>query len=219
MIKFMKYAIFFIILISSFSCTKFGKTYRVKGRVLNPITGQGIEGAEVRIYKNTMELPGGSKMQKSAITDSEGNFDMSKLAFRTDNISVYSFPGEYYPIGWTQNNGQSFDMPALKMGKTMHADFYAVPNGCALWHVKNVNCASSVDTMWYKIKYEYDSDFLNIWSFPYIGCSNVLSASCDKMKMGKHILLLKISRPSGVVYKYDTLFVNENGVTNYNLFY
>nr|WP_294862689.1 hypothetical protein [uncultured Fluviicola sp.] len=33
------------------SCTKFGKNVTLKGRVVNPITGEGIEGAEVKLLK------------------------------------------------------------------------------------------------------------------------------------------------------------------------
>ncbi len=35
------------LLLAIISCTKFGKNVTVKGRVLNPLTGEGIAGEEV----------------------------------------------------------------------------------------------------------------------------------------------------------------------------
>lgn len=35
------------------TCTKFGKNVTVKGRVLNPITGEGIAGEEVWLMRST----------------------------------------------------------------------------------------------------------------------------------------------------------------------
>ena len=219
----MKYLITLISFIFLLACTKVGKNVTIKGRVLNPVTGEGIQDAEVKILKTAGGFNGGFKAIKTVKSNSDGSFEISKLSLE-NCFAVCHTPldVDYYQIGWENKSSVPLYNAvtiSVKKGKTMHADYYAVPYGCALWHVKNVNCESTVDTMWYKIKYQYDSDFLNIWSFPYIGCSDALSSYCDKIKMGKHILLLKISRPSGLVYKYDTLFVNENGVTNYNLFY
>ncbi len=209
----MKYIIiYFLILINITACTKFGKTYRVKGRVLNPVTGQGIQGAEVRIYKNTMELPGGSKMQKSAITDSEGNFDMSKLAFRTDKISVYSFPGEYYPIGWTQNNGQSFDMPALKMGKTMHADFYAVPYGSMKYTIKNTSCFDQNDVLVINRKYQL-SDMTNSYSgsSTYNGCFEFIGNVYSQYPMGWHYMTGYSTKNNITTNFSDSIYIDSGG--------
>jgi hypothetical protein len=36
-----------LIFILSSACTKFGKNVTVKGKVVNPVTGQGIEGIEI----------------------------------------------------------------------------------------------------------------------------------------------------------------------------
>ena len=214
----MKYSIALISFILLLGCTKFGKTYRVKGRVLNPVTGQGIQGAEVRIYKNTMELPGGSKMQKSAITDSEGNFDLSKLAFRTDKISVYSFPGEYYPIGWTQNNGQSFDMPALKMGKTMHADFYAVPYGEIKTSIHNINCGGLHDTLIFNRTYHSLSNVSVFQPFTLTGCINN-NGGFAKVPSGDYLIEWTVIR-NGILNSYShILTVPPNGQGSYNIEY
>lgn len=68
----MRYLFFLIVLIISLSCTKFGKNITVKGRALNPITGEGIPNARVIITKSTLEYPSGVKVVKETTTDSEG---------------------------------------------------------------------------------------------------------------------------------------------------
>jgi hypothetical protein len=39
----MKVLFYFVVFITLISCTKFGKNVTVKGKVVNPVTGQGIE--------------------------------------------------------------------------------------------------------------------------------------------------------------------------------
>ncbi|WP_186280220.1 hypothetical protein [Fluviicola chungangensis] len=46
----MKFLLQLFIIITIVSCTKFGKNVTVKGRVMNPVTGQGIEGAEAACF-------------------------------------------------------------------------------------------------------------------------------------------------------------------------
>jgi 5-hydroxyisourate hydrolase-like protein (transthyretin family) len=70
-------AILYLLVLST--CTKFGKNITVQGRVLNPITGEGIAGVEVWLQKTTMGLPGGKKTIKSVTTDADGNFELDKL--------------------------------------------------------------------------------------------------------------------------------------------
>ena len=60
-----------------FSCTKFGKNVTVKGRVLNPVTGQGIEGAEVKLYKLVGFYDAKHKAIQSATTDASGYFELN----------------------------------------------------------------------------------------------------------------------------------------------
>lgn len=55
----------FILLNTVNSCTKFGKTDTAKGRVLNPVTGEGISGVELKLLKSTAGLPGGNKAVKT----------------------------------------------------------------------------------------------------------------------------------------------------------
>ncbi|MCC6701509.1 MAG: hypothetical protein IT221_08295 [Fluviicola sp.] len=188
---------------------------------MNPITGEGIPDVEMKLLKSTLGLPGGKKSVKEATSNSDGFFEISKSGLNVYYLQCNT-SADYYELGWFEN-GQQISTAAtdfkLKMGKTLHADFYAVPYGQLHWHIQNVNCEGSTDTMWYKIKYQYDSDFLSLWSFPIDGCADIIGNGSDKMEMGNHIIYMKIKRPSGTIYKYDTVFVNENGVTNFDLLY
>jgi len=62
------------------SCTKFGKNVTVKGRVLNPITGEGIPNAPVVMYRSTLDYPSGSKRVKETTSDSDGYLDLNRFA-------------------------------------------------------------------------------------------------------------------------------------------
>ena len=218
----MKFFLLLVLLLSA-SCTKFGKNMTVKGRVLNPVTGEGIPNAPLLMYRSTLDYPSGKKKVKETTTDSEGYFEISKASLSKCYLTCHvTEVGDYYPIGWEKKD----DVPlfdaftiSVKKGKTMHADYYAIPYGQLHWNIKNVNCEGSNDTMWYKMKHQYDDNFLSIWSSPFVGCVNITGNGSDKMKMGNHIIYMKISRPSGTVYKYDTVFVNENGVTTFELLY
>ncbi|AEA43804.1 T9SS type A sorting domain-containing protein [Fluviicola taffensis] len=48
------FSILCLLLLST--CTKFGKTDTAKGRVLNPVTGEGISGVELKLLKSTADL-------------------------------------------------------------------------------------------------------------------------------------------------------------------
>ena len=71
---------FLILLLTGalFSCTKFGRTITVKGRVINPVTGEGIQGAKMILQRGTAGLPGGNKTVKSVYSDADGNFELNK---------------------------------------------------------------------------------------------------------------------------------------------
>ncbi|MFA5574388.1 MAG: carboxypeptidase-like regulatory domain-containing protein [Brumimicrobium sp.] len=213
-----KLSIFFIIVlgVTFMSCNR--KT-TLKGRVMNPITGEGIGGATISASKTTLELPGGYKTVEQTTSDANGDF---LLEFKKSAANIGVSTGNYYDIGWYQNGAiqPGYYLP-VQQGKNMKADFYAVPYGKLMGHIKNVNCESQNDTMWFKMKYEYGDDFLPGWSFatPRIGCVDFSTNNPDKKEMGNHIVMIKIKKPSGTIIRYDTVFVNKDGITYYELFY
>ena len=64
--------VLYIALFVFVSCTKFGKNVTVKGRVLNPVTGQGVAVAEIWLQKSSGGYEGGYKTVKKAISDENG---------------------------------------------------------------------------------------------------------------------------------------------------
>ncbi len=202
------------------TCTKWGKNITVKGKVLNPLTGEGIAGEEVWLIRTEyFQLPGGGKIIKKATTDANGNFELSKFTLSHPTFKV-NLSGNYYGIGWWKGNEYaSFQELAAKIGKTMKMEYHAVPYGQLHWHYKNVNCEGSTDTMWYQIRSQFEKNFIDIWSIPIVGCADIEYSGSDKEIMGNHIVFLKIKRLSGTTYKYDTVFVKKEGITNFDLFY
>lgn len=139
----------FLLLVSVFSCTKFGKNVTIKGKVLNPITGEGIPNVEVELLKTTAGLPGGNKGVKSTYTDANGNFEISKGGLGSYWLAC-RVSGDYYEIGWIENGinvTSSTGNLNVKKGKTMHVDFHAVPYGEYQIKIKNINCQGVNDTI------------------------------------------------------------------------
>jgi len=209
-----KYIVFLSVVCLFSFCTKFGKNITIKGRVLNPITGEPISGITVFLYKAD-----NFKTIKETISNTDGTFELDANYLGTAYAQInYDNYQQYYNLGWLYN-GKYYLAKQVTKGKVMHLDYHLVPYGQLHWHIKNVNCEGATDTLWYKIKYQYDDDFLPAWSFPIIGCADIDENGSDKEVMGNHIIYMKIKRPSGTIYKYDTVYVQEEGITNFDLFY
>ncbi|HRO76469.1 MAG TPA: hypothetical protein PLP27_10010 [Crocinitomicaceae bacterium] len=202
------------VLFTAVSCTKFGKNITVKGRVINPITNEPISGITVFMHQSWK-----SKTIKKMVTGQDGEFELSAthLGYVWAGTDYANYQ-DYYDLGWDYQNKYYSEIKVEK-GKIMNVDYHLVTYGQLHWHIKNINCEGTTDTLWYKIKHQYDNDFLNIWSFPIVGCADIVGNGSDKEKMGNHIIYMKIKRPSGTIYKYDTVFVQKEGVTNFELFY
>lgn len=145
----MKAHLLFFSILLLLSCTKFGRTHTAKGKVINPITGEGIPNAPMKILKQTLGLPGGMKSVKEIASDADGSFEISKTGLNKYYLQC-DLSGDYYEIGWYENSEKiataSSDL-ALKMGKTKNVDFYAVPYGEYQLKVKNISCNGINDTI------------------------------------------------------------------------
>ena len=213
----MRYLFFFIVLIISLSCTKFGKNFTVKGRVMNPITGEGISDIRVFMYKATStSLPADYKTVKEVHTDSDGSFELNKLGLSKYYVKC-DVPGDYYLIGWDQKDGISlFDKYTLsvKKGKTMHVDYYAVPYGNLQININNTSCFDSSDNI--KLYFDsgpYDSRTFNPGLITSLdGCVNIPGTPV-KSSMGYKYFHWEVIKNSVSTIYYDTVFVNEGGTT------
>ena len=216
----MKLLIPVLILVILASCTKFGKNVTVKGRVLNPVTGAGIEGAEVKLLKISGGYDSNYKTIKSVTTDASGNFELDKCTWSKPVARCEL--GDFYKLGWTQDGGQTFiDNFELdvKKGKVMHADYYAVPYGNLILNIQNVNCGGSVDTMYFRKKWVGYSDVEGSDSTPRTGCYSYTSPSAFQIPMGTYVYEMKVIRSGITTYVYDTIVVPKTGVVTINMDY
>ncbi|TSJ39996.1 carboxypeptidase-like regulatory domain-containing protein [Fluviicola chungangensis] len=217
------YYAFILLFLFVAGCTKFGKNVTIKGRVMNPITGQGIEGAEIWLQKTAGGYDGGWKTVKTATSGSDGTFELNKLGLAGYSAVCGKFSGDYYELGWTQDDGVSYTgnfKLDVKKGKTMHADYYAVPYGSLTLNIKNTSCFNSFDNI--KIYFDggpYDSRTFNPGLMTSLdGCIDI-PGSPVKSSMGYKYFHWEVTKNSVTTTYYDTVFVNEGLTTILNVNY
>ncbi len=201
----MKHLFFLLISLSLSSCTKFGRTHTAKGKVINPITGEGIPNAQMKILKHTLGLPGGLKSVKEATSDADGNYEISKSGLNSYSLRC-ELGSDYYKIGWYDNGEKiataSSDL-ALKMGNTKNVDFYAVPYGNYQLKVENISCNGINDTVIIN-RTNYAKSFLgNDWILT--GCIDQ-TTSKNAVPMGEIYTTYTVIK-LGVTNVYNTTFM------------
>lgn len=206
-----------------FSCTKFGKNMTIKGRVLNPITGEGIANAPVIMYRSTLDYPSGSKRVKETTTDSEGYFEISKASlskcYLTCNVTEV---GDYYPIGWEKKE----DVPlfdaftiSVKKGKTMRADYYAVPYGTLQININNTSCFDSNDELKIYRTHSIAGFYDNVPNPAiYMGCVNQ-TGNMNKAPMGWYKYSGTVTKNGVVTSIKDSIYLNEGETKIWNINY
>jgi hypothetical protein len=205
------------------SCTKFGKNITVKGRVMNPITGEGIEGAEIWLQKTAGGYDGGYKTVKKATSGSDGFFELNKLGLAGYSAVCGKFSGDYFELGWTQDGGLSYTgnfKLSVKKGKVIHADYYALPYGSLTLNIKNTACVNSSDNI--KIYFDsgpYDSRTFNPGLIASLdGCIDIPGTPV-KSSMGYKYFHWEVTKNAVTTTYYDTVFVNEGQTTVLNVNY
>ncbi|MCC6701508.1 MAG: hypothetical protein IT221_08290 [Fluviicola sp.] len=202
------------------SCTKFGRTHTAKGRVMNPITGEGIPDVEMKLLKSTLGLPGGKKSVKETTSNSDGFFEISKSGLNVYYLQCNT-SADYYELGWFEN-GQQISTAAtdykLKMGKTLHADFYAVPYGELKISLHNVNCQGSNDSLIYKRNYTSFNGISVFQPFTFTGCYDNDGAYA-KVPSGSYSIEWTVIR-NGVSNSFSNILnVPGNGQAEFNIDY
>ncbi|PKR79441.1 hypothetical protein CW751_15115, partial [Brumimicrobium salinarum] len=169
--KLIKLLIGIAILSLFWTCGK-KRQVKIEGKVYNPITQEGISGAELWLLKPgpITEYYGGYERVTTVYSDASGNFKVDVKSGSAEILRLGDMHGEYYKIGWYQNGEQlPSDLPVEK-GKTMHADFYAVPYGELKLDINNINCSGPADTMWFRNKWLGYTGFESSYSTPRTGC-------------------------------------------------
>lgn len=88
------------------SCTKFGKNITVQGRVLNPVTGEGIANVEIRLLKETTGSPGNSGSLKAVevvYSDANGYYELNHTSWFQRKVACYPDENIYKNLGWAEN--------------------------------------------------------------------------------------------------------------------
>src|SRR5690554_6005709 len=206
----------FIILLSVvfMSCNR--KT-TLKGRVLNPVTNQGIEGFTIAVSKDTWELPGGAKTVGETTSDANGDF---VLKFKKSGYDFSVYKEGYYNIGWYQNGEILPGQLSVKdKGKNMKADFYAVPYGELQINVKNINCFNQSDTLsifrTHSIPDYYD-DVPN--PAIYVGCIDNIG-NMNKSPMGWYKYKGKVIRNGIETTIKDSIYLGAGETEVWNIYY
>ena len=209
-----KLILFIIAIIVLISCSR---KVTLKGRVLNPVTNQGIEGFTIAVSADTWELPGGAKLVGETTSDANGDF---VLEFKKSGYYFSVYKEGYYSIGWYQNGEILPGQLSVGNGKNMKADFYAVPYGKLQINIKNMSCFDSSD----KVMIYFDGESDDSWTFNHgllyekHGCIDVMDSKVQSTMGYKYFRWVSIKNNITTTY-YDTVFVNEGLTTIVNVFY
>ena len=193
------------------------KKITLKGCVLNPVTNQGIEGYTIAVSADTWELPGGAKPVGEITSDTNGDF---VLEFKKSGYDFSVYKEGYYNIGWYQNGeilpGQ---LPVKDKGKTMHADFYAVPYGLIQLKVNNANCLDANDHFVLYAEGTQADDSKNGKMIDEYGCYYYDPGGYTKVPMGERYYKYEVTRNSITQTFYDTIFIGEGEYKIYEINY
>ena len=203
-----------------FSCTKIGRNVTIKGKVINPVTNESIEGIEAWFQKSTNGLPGGYKTIKEEITDVNGEFEINASRAGTHYIRLGDVKGNYR-LGWYENGEYTgTSVKEVDKGKVMEVEYHLVPYGKVILDIENVNCESIQDTMWFRSKTEFEDNYSGGWSTERIGCYSYTSPSPNEnFVIGERTYQIKVKRSGGVSISEETFFIQESGVTTIELNY
>lgn len=209
-----KFSISFLILIALSGCTKFGKTITVEGKVMNPLTGKGLEGATVELIKLTPKgFQEKEKETKSVQTNENGEFEINKLGLTKDFVLAASNVNSYFRLGWAEdgkiiNSGERIEV--IK-GKKSKYDYYVLPFGKMREEIHNIVDPHPNDLMQYRRKAWYDSSY-GPWSSYILGPYDYNGSDLQIVPVGYWYYETKLTRNAQDYYFYDSVYVNDFGV-------
>ncbi len=210
----------FITMLLLFSCTKEGKTISVEGRVYNPLTDEGIEGIELRVFEGTSS--GGAPASQSSdsrridetFTNEDGVYQLSGVALGLGaTLRLYtSSSKDYYFVGMSDNTitGEfsEFSTIGISSGKHNKVDFWMVPYGELRLDIRNINCEGQEDKLFYKrIWLSFDDSTNGVTRF---GC-HLYIGDYFQLPIGEYKYEWEVTR-GGITNYHDTIFtILENG--------
>ncbi|TSJ45448.1 hypothetical protein [Fluviicola chungangensis] len=202
------------------TCTKFGKNVYVDGRVYNPITGEGIEGVPIKLYRTKIDSkdPIGTsyKTLETTTTDANGYYKLEHLTSPFKDVFVQLNSEDNYPVGWVDygNTGEA----KVKKGKRNHLDYQMLPFGEIKISIHNINCQGPNDTLIYKRNYVSLSGISAFQPFTLTGCYDNDGAFA-KVPSGDYLVEWTVIR-NGISNSYSHIVtVPGNGQVTYNIDY
>ena len=217
-----KYLFFILVLFSS--CAKEGKNIYIEGKVVNPVTGEGIEGIRLVLHKEVIDFGSGSssKIKQTAYSDANGNFVLKHNGSLVNKfIVLIEFPDGtpgYHLVGWKDEAGNTvggYQLP-VKKGSLMKVNLELVPYAFFKVNANNNNCFNTLDSMFLYKQNQIGSLQIGPWIYP--GC-NSFSGGYNKVPMGTIYFSWDVKRNGSIQSFSDTIFLNENEYRTYTIDY
>ena len=213
-----------ISLLFLFSCVKDGKNIYVEGRVVNPVTGEGIPNITLDLRKKVPD-PGGSgsdsKTVKTVLSDQNGYFTIAHNGSLFNSYIIHMSNSNgigYHVAGWKDASGTSIGGYNLEVdkGQYMNVRYELVPYAEFKVDAYNVNCFDQTDTM---LLYK-QNQIASLQEGPriYPGCNSFLGGY-NKVPMGKIYFSWHVIR-NGITNIYsDTIYLDEGEQETFTINY
>ncbi|MCB0478289.1 MAG: hypothetical protein KDC84_09005 [Crocinitomicaceae bacterium] len=212
-----------ISLLFLFSCAKEGKNICIEGKVINPVTGQPIEGIRLVLHKKTSDLGSGSSsvIKSEAYSDINGNFVLSHNGSLFNSyIVLIEYPNEgYHLVGWKDATGQTIGGYQLdvKKGELMDVRLELLPYANVKFNFNNVNCVDTTDLLQVYLSDDYDVFLPGAWE--HYGCVNYLGFYGALKPMGYYYIHWDVTRNNVMTSFDDTIYLNEGEMKTYTINY
>jgi hypothetical protein len=194
----------------------------VRGRVINPLTGAGVEGIKMQINRNISgTIEGGMKEVKTDYTDADGTFSMDRLGvFEYHEVQANDIGGNY-ALGWYSESGELLTKAGaieLRKGKTTRANYYVVPFGKLKLNVVNQNCEGINDSFVVNTYNSIPGYYDSFNPSTYNGCFSNFGSFYD-VPMGWYKFYGVVNRNGVMTAVSDSVYLEAGGEATLNMFY
>lgn len=201
--KFNHLLFFFFISILISSC---GKKTEMKGRIVNPVTNEGISGINVYVTRPKAGIGydgSGTKTLFKTVSDENGYFTIEER-FRKSKSYTISY-------GYDQKKYQLYDAQVSPAGAEYdgsYFEFSLVPLGRLLINIQNQNCFDENDDFAFTWYPSLDTELISSGNFT--GCYSYFGNYND-VKMGWHKIEGFVTK-NGITTPFaDSIYVTEGG--------
>ena len=220
----------FLVMLFLFSCAKEGKNIYIEGRVINPVTGEGIPNIKMELWKDNADIGGSglnSKIVREVMSDDEGYFVLKhngslfnaysvRPTYELDNTNGIG----YHRVGWrdvsTGNLVSQFSLPVTKK-KYQNVNLEFVPYANVKYDFNNINCFDSNDKLEVYRDNDYNTYLPGAWT--HNGCVNYQGSYGAKKPMGYYYVHWDVTR-NGILESFsDTFYLNEGEMRTYTIDY